>query len=120
MERKCLECNTIIYGRSDKKYCSDSCRNSRNNRLNSEVNKTIRKTNQKLRKNYSILLELRSEGINNIKKIDLLELGFYLNYFTHTQIDENKKACFYIYDLGYFKQNNMYFIIEKETSTKLL
>ena len=30
MERKCLKCQAEFEGRSDKKYCSDKCRNSNN------------------------------------------------------------------------------------------
>ncbi|RYF12576.1 MAG: DUF2116 family Zn-ribbon domain-containing protein, partial [Flavobacteriales bacterium] len=36
MNRFCLDCNTEIKGRADKKFCDDQCRNNYNNRRKSE------------------------------------------------------------------------------------
>ena len=49
MKRKCLECQEILYGRSDKKFCGDYCRNTYNNKLN-KSNKTIRKINKTIKR----------------------------------------------------------------------
>ena len=35
MEKRCLECNDVLHGRSDKKFCSDACRNTYNNKKKS-------------------------------------------------------------------------------------
>ena len=51
MEQKlCLECGEQIQGRSDKKFCSDYCRNSHNNKVNTESKNLIRNTNNRLKK----------------------------------------------------------------------
>ena len=39
-ERKCLECGTVLKGRSDKKFCSDYCRNTYNNKVNRDSKKS--------------------------------------------------------------------------------
>ena len=38
MEKKCLECESPLVGRVDKKFCSDYCRNSYNNKINTNNN----------------------------------------------------------------------------------
>ena len=63
MEQKlCLECGDRIQGRSDKKFCTDYCRNSYNNKVNKESKNLIRNTNNQLRRNYKILSELNTKG----------------------------------------------------------
>ena len=40
--KTCLECGEPILGRSDKKFCSDLCRNAYNNKANSDSNNFVR------------------------------------------------------------------------------
>ncbi len=61
--KNCLACERPIKGRTDKKFCDDSCRNNYNNRLNSDATPLIRNINNILRKNRRILLDLLS-GLN--------------------------------------------------------
>ena len=61
-EKSCEECGKAIFGRIDKRFCSDQCRNSFNNRLNSDITNYIRNVNNALRKNRRILAELNPEG----------------------------------------------------------
>ena len=34
MDKLCLECGDKLFGRIDKKFCSDACRNAYNNKIN--------------------------------------------------------------------------------------
>lgn len=111
----CLECGIPIFGRSDKKYCSDSCRNARNNRLNSENNKILRKTNQKLRKNYSILTELLNTGVTKIRRQELLELGFYVSYYTETHSDEQGVVWHHVYNHKYTLMDDDSYLLKTES-----
>ena len=63
MEKSCLQCGDKISGRSDKKFCSDYCRNAFNNDQNRDVNNYVRNINNILRKNRRILAELNVPGI---------------------------------------------------------
>jgi predicted nucleic acid-binding Zn-ribbon protein len=74
--KNCPECGRSIFGRVDKKYCSDACRNSANNRLNADSNNFVRNVNNILRKNRRILLDLNSTGETTIKLIELFKKGF--------------------------------------------
>ena len=48
MKRKCVYCAHLISGRSDKKFCGDSCRNSYNNDKNRDRNLLVKKFHQRL------------------------------------------------------------------------
>lgn len=113
MKRVCLECQEVLHGRSDKKFCGDYCRNSHNNKLNSETNKTIRKINKRLKKNYTIL---KNNYINKQKvhtKTELINLGFDFNYITGIEIN-NRKKCYLLYDIGYITlTKHKYLILDK-------
>jgi hypothetical protein len=75
--KKCLECEEIIKGRIDKKFCSDLCRNSYNNKLNSDNNNYVRNVNNILRKNRRILETiLKAEEKATIQKQKLTDKGF--------------------------------------------
>src|SRR5699024_6241942 len=82
MKRNCLECGEKISGRSDKKFCSDYCRNAYNNRLNKDTRNLMRNVHNRLRKNYRILEKLNSKGKTTVPKGRLLKSGFNFTYFT--------------------------------------
>ncbi len=63
MEKRCLECNDVLHGRADKKFCSDACRNTYNNKKKSIAgNSYVRKVNGILGRNRNIMAELNPEG----------------------------------------------------------
>ena len=80
---ECIECGEKIIGRSDKKFCNDSCRNAYNNNQNKDSSNLMRNVNNKLRKNYRILSEINIEGKTKIAKSKLDGLGFDFNYLTN-------------------------------------
>ena len=59
MEKKCLECESPLVGRIDKKFCSDYCRNSYNNKINTNNKNLIRNINNRLRRNNKLLADLK-------------------------------------------------------------
>ncbi len=101
MDRHCPECNEVIRGRSDKKFCSDSCRNSHNNKLSRHVNNLVRNVNRLLSKNYRILAQLNPNGKSKTTREALAVKGFDFNH--HTSIYETKKGgrYYFCYDQGY-------------------
>ena len=100
-EKKCLECGTLIKGRADKKFCSDTCRNAYNNREHRDVNNLIRNTNRVLSKNRKILVQMNPSGKTKTTRDILVGKGFNFEYFT--SIYETKKGgrYFFCYDQGY-------------------
>ncbi len=115
-ERKCLECGEPLYGRVDKKFCSDQCRNTYNNRLNGVVNKYIRKVNYILRKNRRIMEELINNSEKDAIKIHrnrLTDKGFSFDYYTNIYKTKSGKYYYFSYEYGFTKLNDDYFTIVK-------
>ena len=42
VSKQCLECDEPLFGRVDKKFCNDQCRNAYNNRVNKTTNDFVR------------------------------------------------------------------------------
>ncbi|NPA43890.1 MAG: DUF2116 family Zn-ribbon domain-containing protein, partial [Chlorobi bacterium] len=80
--RVCLECGTPLTGRSDKKFCSDYCRNAYHNRKNRETNSLVRRINARLRKNHRILSSFNPDGKTKIPRRKLTDAGFDFDYYT--------------------------------------
>ena len=62
MERLCLDCGEAVKGRTDKKFCDDSCRNNYNNRLKSENGIVFNRINSILKKNRTLLSKFNPDG----------------------------------------------------------
>ena len=100
--KTCLECNKILKGRVDKKFCDDLCRNSYNNKLNSDTNAYVRNINNLLRRNRRVLEEvLASEEMVKVQKTKLIEKAFSFKYFTHTYTNKKGNVYFFCYEYGY-------------------
>lgn len=78
----CINCGQRLFGRKDKKFCNDYCRNTYNNRLNKENVEVIRITNNKLKKNHKILKNLVEKNKNSVTRTELELLGFDINLVT--------------------------------------
>jgi hypothetical protein len=115
-EKSCEECGKGIFGRVDKRFCSDQCRNSFNNRLNSDVTNYIRRVNNVLRKNRRILMELNPEGKVRLSREKLLAKGFDFAYHTSTYTTKEGSQYFYCYDQGYLSIEKGYclLVVKKE------
>lgn len=112
----CLECGEKIIGRSDKKFCNDACRNAYNNKQNKDSTNLMRNINNKLRKNYRILVEINTEGKTKISKSRLESLGFDFDYFTNLKVYKNGSQYRFIYDYGYkLLEEDFILIVKNQT-----
>lgn len=101
-QRQCPVCGDKIIGRSDKKFCSDHCRNAFNNKLNSDYSNNRRNINNILRKNWRILEELNTlSGKTLVSRESLLTKGFNFTYHTHTYITKKGFTYIFCYEQGY-------------------
>ena len=106
MERLCLDCNAVIKGRADKKFCDDQCRNNYNNRLKFEDSSIVKQVNAVLRKNRSILQKLNPEGKVKLSRERLAKHGFNFTYFTHVYETYKGATYHFCYEYGYLKLEN--------------
>lgn len=99
--RPCPVCGDQIFGRIDKKFCSDQCRNTFNNERYSEQNTHVQKINRLLKKNYSILKRFNPSGKTKITRSRLLQEGFDFNYFTSLYQTKQGKVYHLVYNQSY-------------------
>lgn len=114
-KQKCLECGESFLGRSDKKFCTDYCRNSHNNKINKDSKNLIRNTNNRLRKNWRILEELNPKDKCRVTKQKLDTKGFDFNYFTSIYTTKTGNVYYFIYDQGYLAlENDFYALVKRD------
>jgi len=111
--QKCLECGEPVKGRSDKKFCNDYCRNTYNNNINKESKNLIRNTNNRLRKNYKILSELNTSGKTKTTRTKLINQNFDFSTFTSIYTTKTGNVYYYVYNQGYLKLDNDYYLLIK-------
>lgn len=115
MEKACLDCGEKIVGRTDKKFCSDYCRNSYNNNLNKDSKNLVRNVNNLLRKNYRILEELNPTGKIRITKSKLIAKHFNFDYFTSIYTTKTGNTYYFVYDQGYLPLEGDFYALVKRT-----
>ena len=115
MEKSCLECSEKIVGRTDKKFCSDYCRNAYNNNLNKDRKNLVRNINNLLRKNYRILEELNPGDKTKASKSKLLARGFSFDYFTSIYTTKTGNIYYFVYDQGYLPLEGDFYALVKRT-----
>ena len=73
----CLECgDKIRYGRTDKKFCCEECKNRHYNRQAKDGRTFRRKILGQLNRNYEILDSLLRAGLTCADMTDLISAGF--------------------------------------------
>ena len=116
---KCLECESELMGRIDKKFCNDQCRNIYNNRENRDSNEYVRKVNTILRKNRRILEKLNPNEKSKTTKEELLLDGFNFYYYTNIYKTNQGKTYFFVYEHGYLElDNEQYALVRKKEYVK--
>ncbi len=106
MKQKCINCGDTFVGRSDKKFCSDQCRNSYNNKIKREHEKLILDINKTLRRNRKILKTFNPEGKTTIRREYLEKLDFDFRYHTHDFKTKNDNVYKFCYEYGYLELDN--------------
>ena len=110
---RCLECGKeIVYGRTDKKFCSSSCKNRFHNKLVKDSHSYRNKVANALGRNYEILARLIKEQCNTADLGDLVQWGFNLEYCTgYRKVrGHDEYRCF---DIKYLRTPSRIFNISK-------
>ena len=115
----CLECgDKIKYGRTDKKFCSDDCRNRHHNEKQKESRAYRRKVLAILAKNYDLLDALIKMGVDSADFANLVTLGFTPDVvtFCHRSRRHDDYACF---DIKYKMSESRIYSISKIQNVSL-
>lgn len=111
--KTCIECGRDLFGRSDKKYCSDACRSAYNNRGISGSDKFLRKVNRKLKRNRNILSALNPDGKVKTHQDKLIREGFDFDFFTSVYTTRDQREYRFCYEQGYLRLDNGYVLLVK-------
>lgn len=100
----CLECGDIIeygHGRTDRKFCSDGCKNRYHNRRKTQSWHVYQhKVLKVLEDNHDILERLLHIGVTSIDRVSLGHLGFDFNYVTSFH-KIGQRSVYSVYDITY-------------------
>ena len=97
----CLECGKELnYGRTDRKFCCEDCKNKYHNRKNRNSRITHLRVLSALNRNYEILDKLFKSGVKSIDLIDITTMGFRAEYSTG-YIKSGKHQLYHCFEYSY-------------------
>ncbi len=109
----CLECGNVIrYGRTDKRYCSDECKNRHHNHLAKAGRSYKAKVLKALEKNYAILDDLLKSGADSADLAGLMAVGFVPGVVT-SYLKNGKHDVYTCYDIKYIMTPTRIYSMEK-------
>lgn len=117
-KQNCMECGKELFGRTDKRFCNDTCRNSFNRKIRAEEksrdNENIPGIFKQIRTNYEILkqyhLEKLEEGTTiHITKQELLGKGFEPKFCTSVLNKGYNELWLFCFEFGYKKEGERHF-----------
>ena len=98
----CLNCNHKIHGRTDKKFCNDSCRNIYHNKNHQIQNNLVRNIKAILQRNRKLLSEaLGDKSTCTVHRAELVSKGFYFEFITHIHTNKKGSVTHFCYDYSY-------------------
>lgn len=104
---KCLTCNVQMLGRSDKKFCSMSCKNQYHFERKKETKDEVKIIDSYLHRNREILKVLMGKyGKLMTKKIVLDQANFRWDYCTGFYKNKEGKQFYLVYDFAYCQFTN--------------
>ena len=110
---ECLECGKEIhYGRTDRKFCSEECKNKYHNDRHRYSRNVHYKVLNGIERNYDILNRLYRSRISSIDIGDLQALGFRLEYSTGYR-KSNRHDEFRCFEFKYYITRNRLFGLKK-------
>jgi hypothetical protein len=114
-KKKCMQCGNTIVGRTDKKFCSNTCRSRYFYSLNAEFSSHKAKVHEILRKNREILAAFNpSDKCIVVNKHLLEEKEFNFNFFTTIYRTKSGNVYWFCYDYGIRKllKNKSYQLVK--------
>lgn len=113
-----MECGRHVFGRSDKKFCSDSCRSAYNNKHLSSASSYVRKVNHMLVRNRKILERLNLTGKKKVHRNQLVNEGFDFDFFTNIYKTKAGDIYHFCYEQGYLAISDQFFLLVKKDENK--
>ena len=111
MKGKCPMCKLTFRGRTDKKFCSVSCKSSYHRKLTAHTKKATSRIDKILHRNRSILQEVVGKKVDGkqVPKEVLDAKNFNYSHVTGYHKNSRNKVVNYVYDFSWviFSDNNL-------------
>ena len=112
-KKVCKECGEPLAGRTDKRFCSDACRNLFHYHANNAPINYVRNVVNILKRNRRVLSELNKsqEGKVKVHREKMVERGY--NFLYHTNIYRTKAGNTYVFcfEHGYLELSESWFML---------
>ena len=101
----CILCGKPIAGRTDKKYCSQNCKNTYNYNRRSSTKSATQTIDAILHKNREILDVIMGPKRKKMEivKSELIKMGFQSAYITGYYTNSRGKLYHYVYDFAWME-----------------
>ena len=110
---RCLECGeSIRYGRADKKFCCEECKNRHHRNSERGARVSYRKVLSVLRRNYDILDAVVRSGEDALWLSEAVAMGFTPGYATWFS-RQGRKELYHCFDISYISTPNRLSSISK-------
>jgi len=103
--KKCLNCEMIIEGRSDKIFCDDYCKSSFHYKKKQGKEKSRYEIiDKQLKLNRKLLKSFNKAGKSTVRKEKLIAEGFNPKYFTHYWKTKKGHVYLFCYEFGFLSK----------------
>ena len=102
-QRSCVNCGKPLYGRPDKLFCSQACKNEWHNRINGVQKRRRDRAFAILWKNYKLLEILTDSGMREADLERLCENGYNPDYVTGYRKLHNGRSDLFCFDIVFNK-----------------
>lgn len=104
LQKTCLYCNKVLFGRTDKKFCDPQCKSSYQYQQSKEQpERFYNKVDNQLKLNRKILKEFNKGGKVTVRAEILKAKGFDPNFFTHYWKNNKGQVYLFVYEYGFLK-----------------
>ncbi len=115
--KSCLQCGEKLLGRTDKRFCSDACRNIYHYHANNAPINYVRNVVNALKRNRRVLSELNNgpDGKKKVHRDKLLERGYNFMYHTNTHRTRAGNTYVFCFEQGYMELGeNWYMLVRRD------
>ncbi len=104
MKVRCMQCGAESYGRRDKRFCSQDCKNAWHANRREELRAIMGEVNGALRRNWTLLVQVLDGAYRKqVKRADLEALGFRWKYITEIFVSDSGRTFYLVYDCAWSK-----------------
>jgi hypothetical protein len=117
MKKTCTACNTAFTGRSDKRFCSTSCKNQYFNDLRKKTIDVTKEIDGYLHRNHQILETLMGDSKKEtLDRLVVTRTGFKYNFMTGIYINKVGKTYHLVYDFAWMEFSDQKILIIRKAT----